>query len=363
VFDPPLPAVLLTGEDGSGYSGTVQLAAPPAGGVVVQLGSSNTSEGVATPASIPIAASDWNVPHAVSILGVDDSVVDGPFEYSVTITVQSTDTCYAAITQTLDAVNADNDVTTVAPTGVIQAEGDSGTSNFVFDLTLAAEVSGGVSVSFETVDGTALAGTDYTATSGSVTFTGNAGEVQHVSVPVFGNLVAQGDRTFALHLTGTSNPQVTANPAQADGVIVDDDFDVGVTLDNGVSAVQPAQALTYQLVVSNHSPMLDAGLVHVVFGTNPILENVAWTCVPFAGAGCAPSGSGVLDESMQMPPGAAATYTITAIVPAFDGRPLVAIAQASLGAGMVDGQPNDNQASDVDAGPAGIFADGFDPAQ
>jgi hypothetical protein len=363
IFDPPLPAVLSTGEDGSGYTGTVQLAAPPSGDVVVQIGSSNTAEGVATPASIPIAASDWNVPHAVSILGVNDDVVDGPVDYSVAITVQSTDTCYAAIAQTLDAVNDDDDFTTVAPTGVIQAEGDAGTSNFVFDITLAEAVSGGVSVTFETVDGTALAGTDYTTTSGSVTFTGSAGEVQHVSVPVLGNLLAQGDRTFSLHLTGTSNPQVIANPAQADGVIVDDDFDVGVTLDDGVNAVQPAQALSYQLVVSNHSPTLDAGLVHVVFGTNPILENVAWTCVPFAGAGCAPSGSGVLDESMQMPPSAVATYTITATVPAFDGRPLVATAQASLDAGMVDSQPNDNQASDVDAGPAGIFADGFDPAQ
>ena len=361
VFDPPLPAVLMTGEDGSGYTGTVQLAAPPSGDVVVQIGSSNTAEGVATPASIPIAASDWNVPHAVSILGVDDGVIDGPVDYSVGITVQSTDACYGAITQTLDAVNADNDVTTVAPTGVIQAEGDAGTSNFVFDLTLAEAVSGGVSVTFETADGTALAGTDYIATSGSVTFTGNTGEVQHVSVPVIGNLLAQGDRTFSLHLTGTSNPQVTANPAQADGVIVDDDFDVGVTLDDGVNAVLPAQPLTYQLVVSNHSPTLDAGLVHVVFGTNPLLENVAWTCVPFAGAGCAPSGSGTLDESMQMPPGAVATYSITATVPAFDGRPLVATAQASLGAGLVDSQPNDNQASDIDTGPAGIFTNGFDP--
>ncbi|MBA8887136.1 hypothetical protein FHW12_001350 [Dokdonella fugitiva] len=360
VFDPPLPPILSTGEDGSGYTGTVVLAAPPAGDVSVSITSSNPAEGVATPAALTFAADQWNVPQAVSIVGVDDAVIDGPVVYNVSFAVQATDACYGALSFDLGASNADDDFTTVAVSGVAGPEGDAGSSAFTFDLTLADPVPGGVSVTYGTVDGTAHAGTDYVATSGSVTFAGVAGEVQQVSVPIIGNLVAQGDRTFSLHALASSNPQVMLDPDQADGVIVDDDVDVGVSLDDGVVAVTPGQALVYQLVVGNHSPTLGAGTVHVTFGSAPALDAVSWTCIGVGGATCAPSGSGTLDESIVLPAGGSAAFAISAHAPEFDGVPLVASAQATLSGGIVDSQPGDNQAADVDAGPAGIFTDGFD---
>jgi hypothetical protein len=184
VFDPPLPASLSTSEDGSGgYVGTVKLAAPPSGDVAIHFASSDDGEGAATPASIDIPASQWNVPQAVSIHGVDDAVIDGPASYNIAISAQSTDACYAALAATLEGVNADDDTTTVALSGVVQAEGDAGTGSFVFDLTLSDAIAGGFTVAVETLDGSAHAGTDYVATSATVTFAGDAGEVQHVSVP------------------------------------------------------------------------------------------------------------------------------------------------------------------------------------
>ena len=72
------------------------------------------------------------------------------------------------------------------------------------------------------------------------------------------------------------------------------------------------------------------------------------------------SGSGMLDESIVLPAGGSAAFAISAHAPVFDGVPLVASAQATLSGGIVDSQPGDNQAADVDAGPAGIFTDGFD---
>jgi hypothetical protein len=115
VFDPPLPASLSTSEDGSGgYVGTVKLAAPPSGDVAIHFASSDDGEGAATPASIDIPASQWNVPQAVSIHGVDDAVIDGPASYNIAISAQSTDACYAALAATLEGVNADDDTTTVA---------------------------------------------------------------------------------------------------------------------------------------------------------------------------------------------------------------------------------------------------------
>ena len=49
-------------------------------------------------------------------------------------------------------------------------EGNSGTTNAVFTVTLVGAHSGSVSVNYATADNTAVAGADYTATSGTLTF-------------------------------------------------------------------------------------------------------------------------------------------------------------------------------------------------
>jgi hypothetical protein len=72
-----------------------------------------------------------------------------------------------------------------------------------------------------------------------------------------------------------------------------------------------------------------------------------------------PRGVLTLDESIVLPAGGSAAFAISANLAAFDGVPLVASAQATLDAGSAS-QPGDNQAGDVDAGPQGIFSDGFD---
>ena len=67
-------------------------------------------------------------------------------------------------------------------------EGNSGTTNAVFTVTLAPTSSLPVQVDYATVDGTAQAPADYIPVSGTLVF--NAGEVQKtITVPVVGDLV------------------------------------------------------------------------------------------------------------------------------------------------------------------------------
>ena len=49
-------------------------------------------------------------------------------------------------------------------------EGDSGTSNFVFTVSLSTATEQTVSVNYSTANNTATAGSDYVATSGTLTF-------------------------------------------------------------------------------------------------------------------------------------------------------------------------------------------------
>jgi hypothetical protein len=82
-----------------------------------------------------------------------------------------------------------SDITVAAPV--------SGSSLATFTVALSASSSTPVSMDYATADGTALAGTDYGATAGTLTFA--PGETtKTVVVPIFGNTVAQPDKTFSL---------------------------------------------------------------------------------------------------------------------------------------------------------------------
>ena len=107
---------------------------------------------------------------------------------------------------------------TVAISDITVTEGDAGTSNALFTLALAQTSAAPVSVSFATTAETALAGLDFTAAAGLVTF--QPGElIQTVAVPVIGDLAVESSETFALNLTGT--PLLTRSLVRA--TILDND--------------------------------------------------------------------------------------------------------------------------------------------
>ena len=99
-------------------------------------------------------------------------------------------------------------------------EGDSGASNAVFSVTLNTAGAETATVSYATADGTATAGTDYQAASGTLTFAaGNRS--QRITVVVNGDTVDEDDETFTITLRNPS--QATLADAMATGTIIDDD--------------------------------------------------------------------------------------------------------------------------------------------
>ncbi|RMF30759.1 MAG: hypothetical protein D6759_11320, partial [Chloroflexi bacterium] len=76
-------------------------------------------------------------------------------------------------------------------------EGDAGTTTAAFTVTLSSASSLTVTVDYATADGTATAGSDYTATGGTLTF--NPGETQKtITVQVLGDTNAEGNETFTV---------------------------------------------------------------------------------------------------------------------------------------------------------------------
>lgn len=81
-------------------------------------------------------------------------------------------------------------------------EGDSGLRNLAFKVTLSSAPTPGQTVilSYQTVDGTATAGSDYTATSGTIQFTNATGATRTINVPVSGDTDPEADETLTLNL-------------------------------------------------------------------------------------------------------------------------------------------------------------------
>ena len=99
-------------------------------------------------------------------------------------------------------------------------EGDRGSSNVAVAVTLSSGSSQAITVSYRTVDGTAKAKEDYTATSGTLTF--QPGETSRtISVSIKGDRKREANETFSVQLSNAVG--ATVNDAVATGTILNDD--------------------------------------------------------------------------------------------------------------------------------------------
>ena len=104
---------------------------------------------------------------------------------------------------------------------VSQSEGNSGTTNFNFTVSLSNQSTQTVTVNYATANGTATAGSDYTAV-GSTQLTFNPLEtVKNISVAVTGDTTFESNEDFFVNLSGASN--ATISDSQGVGTIVNDD--------------------------------------------------------------------------------------------------------------------------------------------
>jgi hypothetical protein len=100
------------------------------------------------------------------------------------------------------------------------AEGDAGTTAFVFTVSLAETNPATVQVDYATADGTAVAGVDYLSASGTVVF--DPGEVdQPVTVQVMGDTMDECFEVFSVMLSGPVNAVIGDD--EGTGTILSDD--------------------------------------------------------------------------------------------------------------------------------------------
>jgi hypothetical protein len=99
-------------------------------------------------------------------------------------------------------------------------EGDAGTAPLGFTISLSAPSGKAITVNVATANGTATAGTDYTATSASVMIVAGATSAQ-AFVPIRGDLLDEVNETFSLNLSSPANASIA--DGLGIGTILDDD--------------------------------------------------------------------------------------------------------------------------------------------
>jgi chitinase len=156
---------------------------------------------------------------------VTDSIDESDETFTVTLTNPSNTTIAdSSGTETI----IDDDTTTVPPVtptlsigdATVNPEGNSGTTNATFTVTLSSASLSVVTVNYATSNGTATAPGDYTAASGTLTFSpGDTSKT--VTVAVVGDTVPEPDETFTVGLSTPSGATIADGSGL--GTIVDDD--------------------------------------------------------------------------------------------------------------------------------------------
>ncbi|NER99426.1 MAG: hypothetical protein F6J86_37355, partial [Symploca sp. SIO1B1] len=163
----------------------------------------------------------------ISVPVIGETIFEG--NESFIVNLDNPNNATVANSQGVGTIDNDDSIPELSIDNVTVTEGDSGTRNATFTVSLSAASSESITVEYATGDDTAIAGLDYTAQSGTITF--NPGETsQTISVPVIGETIFEGNESFIVNLDNPNNATV-AN-SQGVGTIDNDDSIPELSIDN-----------------------------------------------------------------------------------------------------------------------------------
>ncbi|MBL0164967.1 MAG: Ig-like domain repeat protein [Xanthomonadales bacterium] len=257
----------------------------------------------------------------------------------------------------------DNDTANVSAAGAVNPEGNAN-NTMQFNLQLDVATPGGFNINYQTRDDTAIAGSDYVAASGSVSFTGTAGESHSISIGIIGDVVPEADERFFVDLT-SSNPVVMVTPATVTGDIFNDDLiaDLQLSLQRLPGEILPGGPISYQVQVQNLSSVVPVPAAAFQFTASVRHTSISWTCAGSAGSSCPASGNGVPAHSISLGKNGNVIYMINAIVDSGIGAGEMLTGAASINVSAPYSDPvsaNNSATVETPLSTDIIFRDGFE---
>ena len=163
--------------------------------------------------------------HSVSVETFDDTIDEPNEKFWVDLGTSSNWGAWVGVGRGVGLIT-DNDTSTLAIAGAGNIpEGDTGTTNATFNITISAPYYRDFTLAYTTVDGTAKAGLDYTAVQGTLFFPKGATQ-RSLTVPVLGDVIDEANETFTMALSNSTGPGLATPNGTA--TIVDDDTTVSI---------------------------------------------------------------------------------------------------------------------------------------
>jgi hypothetical protein len=108
-------------------------------------------------------------------------------------------------TQGSGTIYNDDDVRQIFISDSSIVEGDSGTRNLVFTLTMSQVAPQQVTIAFSTINSSAESPSDYTAAANGVVTFAPGSTVQTLTIPVIGDAAVESDESFVVSLSNAVN--------------------------------------------------------------------------------------------------------------------------------------------------------------
>ncbi|QLA81319.1 IPTL-CTERM sorting domain-containing protein [Acidovorax sp. JMULE5] len=209
----------------------------------------------------------------------------------------------------------------------------------------------------------ALTGATWTcvgAGGGTCTASGSGSINDTVSLPAGASVTYTLSAVVSAAASGTLSNTATVtedvsvvDPTSGNNSATDSDSitpraDLSITKTDGATTVNPGGGVTYTITASNAGPNDAPGTV-VADALPAALTSATWTCVGAGGGTCTASGSGSINDTVNLPAGASVTYTLSAVVSASASGTLGNTATVTAAGGIVDPTPGNNSATDSDS--------------
>jgi hypothetical protein len=214
-----------TTEAGQTATFTVALASAPASDVTVTVGSSDPTEGTASPTTLTFTPVNWATPQTVTVTGEDDALIDGNVGYQVNLSAASADGLYQGLTGNVSVTNDDNDAASLVVGSISRHTTEAG-QTATFSVALASAPAADVTVTVGSSDTT-----EGTAGPTTLTFTAlNWATPQTVTVTGVDDSLDDGDIAYQVSLSGASADNAYQGLSAWVAVTNDDDDAAGLVV-------------------------------------------------------------------------------------------------------------------------------------